>query len=186
MTIEAHEETRSFFHERLRSALRALGVEVSDHTELYLLELLTRGGALATPDQPLFERLAAALASSHPRERLQRFRDTGDAALYTCGFFAEHIEKRGMSQEYYCTLGARAYRAAGGLSPVHGDTFHELADGFRELAQVFDEVREETTLRTPQDIVRLYDRWRRTGSTRIADRLRREGVFPQKPGGSIH
>ncbi|MCZ7687217.1 MAG: hypothetical protein M5U28_54170 [Sandaracinaceae bacterium] len=42
-------------------------------------------------------------------------------------------------------------------------------------------------MRTPQDIVKLYDRWRRTRSPRLAERLRAEGVFPtgEGPGGRI-
>jgi len=36
-----------------------------------------------------------------------------------------------------------------------------------------------TSLRTPQDIVRLYDRWRQGRSVAIAERLAAAGVFPQ-------
>ena len=184
--LETHVETRVFFHERLQRALDAVGVEVSEETELYLLELLAAGGALAGPDQPLVQRLAEAMQAEQASEKLERFRATGDAALYTLGFFSDHLEKRGISREYYCGLGSRAYRAAGSLSSVHSTTFGELAGDFERLSHVLEEVREETVLRTPQDIVRLYDRWRKTGSSRLAERLRREGVFPTRGGGLVH
>ena len=60
------------------------------------------------------------------------------------------------------------------------DAYPELAEAFDLLARALDDVRETTALRTPQDIVRLYERWRRTGSPLLADRLREEGVYPVK------
>ena len=58
------------------------------------------------------------------------------------------------------------------------EVYRELASLFAPITRVLDDVRESTALRTPQDIVRLYDKWRRTGSPRIAARLSAEGVYP--------
>ena len=187
MVIESFTDLRGYFHERLRAALHRSALGASEGTEHYLLELLSGSGAqLATPDRPLVDRLQAALAAPDPRDRLRSFRETGDAALYTCGFFPDHLDRRGMSPEYFATVGGRAYRAAGSLDPRQGTTFEELADGFLGFAQVLEEVREETVLRTPQDIVKLYDRWRRTRSPKLAERLHAAGVFPQVPKGEVH
>lgn len=175
-----HGDTRGFFHERLMSALQRRGVAAAAETELYLLDLLIRGTqfVLATPDQPLVHRLAAALAVDEPRARRERLREAGDSALYTAGFFGEHVQSRGMSVRYYAEMGGRAYRGASDLPGPHVRTFRELAGGFTGFTEVLDEVRESTQLRTPQDIVRLYDRWKRTGNPRLAERLQEEGVFP--------
>lgn len=187
MVIESFTDLRGYFHERLHVALHRSGLGASTDVERYLLELLSESRTqLATPDRPLVDRLQAALAAPDPRDRLRSFRETGDAALYTCGFFPEHLDRRGMSPEYFATVGGRAYRAAGSLDPRQGSTFEELADGFLGFARVLDEVREETVLRTPQDIVKLYDRWRRTRSPRLAERLHAAGVFPQVPKGEVH
>ena len=63
----------------------------------------------------------------------------------------------------------------------------ELAEGFDDFARVLDEVRERTVLRSPQDIVRLYDLWKRTKDPRFAEKLRGQGVFPQKgDSGTFH
>lgn len=189
MHIEAHVDLRDYFRERLRAALTRLSQPASPATELYLLELLAagRGQALATPDQPLVDRIRAAVDAEDLRERLRSYRDAGDAALYTCGFFPEHLDRRGMSQDYYVAMGGRAYRAASELDPRHGETFIELASGFSDFTLVLEEVREETVLRTPQDIVKLYDRWRRTRSPKLAARLHAAGVFPQVPKGeAVH
>jgi len=63
-----------------------------------------------------------------------------------------------------------------GTDGVFREVYPELAEGFDGYARVLDEVRETTALRTPQDIVRLYDRWRRTRSPLLAERLQAEGT----------
>jgi hypothetical protein len=42
-------------------------------------------------------------------------------------------------------------------------------------------VRERTALYTDGEILRLYERWCRSGSPAIESRLRRRGVAPQRP-----
>lgn len=183
------EDTSEFFHERLNAAFQRRSIQATAQTELYLLDLLIRGtqSVLATPDEPLVTRLAAALDADEPRVRRDRLKETGDSALYTAGFFGEHVQARGMSVRYFAQMGGRAYRGASAIPGPHGPTFNELADGFEGFADVLDEVRETTQLRTPQDIVRLYDRWKRTRSPRLAERLQEEGVFPTVPDeGTVH
>lgn len=192
MTIEAHANMKEYFHERLLGALSRLSVSATPETEFYLVELLARqaaapGGELF--DRPLFDRLATALSVVDRDERFRQLRATGDCALVVCGFFADHFEHRGIRRDYVVGMGGRAYRAAGGSVPrPRAEVFEELSDGFGSFASVLDEVRENTVLRTPQDIVRLYDRYRRTKSPALAARLRGAGVFPQlfPDGGTVH
>ncbi len=188
MIIQTATDVRGYFHERLGQSLQRLEVSVDEETELYLVELLSRpeASALATPETPLVERWKDALEAESERERLRHYQHTGDAALYTCGFFGDHIAKRGMSREYYITMGGRAYLAASQLAGRRRDTFEELGHRFEPLVRVLDEVREETVLRTPQDIVRLYDRWRKTQSPTLAERLHSAGVFPSVPKPGTH
>ena len=87
--------------------------------------------------------------------------------------------------DYYAAMGGRAYHGASVLSFEHRGTFVELAEGFEDFAQVLDEVRERTVLRSPQDIVRLYDLWKRTRDPRFAAKLRGQGVFPQTTWGGV-
>jgi len=188
-------ETRdpgAFFHQHLQTALSQLRVRPSPAAELYLRDLLVRsmlmrGVTPATPDRPLVHLMADALEVEDALERLRRLREVGDVALYTCGFFGDHVASRGMSPKYYAAMGGRAYRSASVLSVEHRGTFVELAEGFADFTRVLDEVRERTVLRSPQDIVRLYDLWKRTRDPRFAKKLRGQGVFPQKgDAGTFH
>ena len=186
MSIEASRDVRGWFHERLEEALAWQNAEASELTRLYLVELLARFAerpARNAFERPLVLQLADALEASGP-ERIAGLRALGDHALYGLGFFEDAYERRGVSRDYVVTMGGRAYAQASRLaaySPresVRCEVYEQLADGFEVYVEAIDDVRESTTLRTPQDIVRLYEKWKRTRSPKIARRLRSEGVFP--------
>lgn len=186
MTIEMLGDLRGWFRVRLAEALERRRLSASATTQMYLVELLhafavePAGEALA---RPLALQLADAVEAQGV-ERIRLLRTLGDTALYLSGFFSDHIERRGVSPRYFAAMGERAYSSAGALAPycpseaARSPVYVELADEFEAFVETFDDLRETTTLRTPQDIVKLYDKWRRTRSPRIAERLREEGVFP--------
>lgn len=188
MTIEMIGDVRGWFHERLTGCMAARGLAASDETTFYLVELLASAGLGAARRDSLCGRpLALILAEASDadgHERLRLFRLLGDEALYVGGFFADNLEHRGVSPSYVSRLGMQAYRAAEELASrsereaARVGVYAELASQFAPLTRVLDDVRESTALRTPQDIVRLYDRWKQTRSARLAERLAEEGVFP--------
>lgn len=189
MTIEMSSDLRGWFREQLGLALERRGVPASHTTRVYLVELLHQPPREALA-RPLALQLADAVEASGP-EKLRILRELGDAALYLAGFFADHLERRGVTRSYSVAMGERAYATASALSAfspseaVRRHIYGELAEAFEGFVLAFDELRESTALRTPQDIVKLYDRWRRTRSPRLAERLRQEGVFPVEPGGRV-
>ena len=183
--IETHRDVRSFFYDRLQEALRRRRVRPRPETELYLVELLGRTASAPEPaaGEPLVRLWARALECHRPRDRYRRFRELGDWALLRTGFFAQSCERRGVSRHYLAQMGSRAYGAASGLAPWTAaarlaPALQELAEGFETFAGVLEDLRELTSLRTPQDIVRLYDRWRRSHSPVVAERLREAGALP--------
>lgn len=189
--IDVTSDISGFFRERLEAALGRHGVQVSGQTTVYLLNLLVEFGSAPQADGwegTFVERMASASHAQEPVERLRRFRELGDRSLYTCGFFADHLERRGVARSYVATVGERAYEEAGALARrpwltherARASVYPELAQRFNSVAAAFDDVRECTDLRTPQQIIRLYEKWKRTGSQLIAERLEAEGVFPQR------
>jgi hypothetical protein len=182
MSIETFGDLRGWFRERLEAALGQRGVGAGEATRAYLVDLLARvglGHENANLGRPLAFLLAEARSAERAPERLRLYRALGDDALYLRGFCADHLDHRGITTEYVATLGETAYDSAGDLAlGSAGLVFHELARKFEPIAEALDDVREGTALRTPQDIVRLYDKWTRTRSPRIAERLTAEGVFP--------
>lgn len=184
-------DLRGYFAPALEEALDGSEVEVAPSTRAYLLELLARyahASFAETVAEPLVMRLARAVDAPPGPGRLGALRAIGDDAMVLCGFFDAHLERRGLERRYVASLGGRAYAAAaraGHRREPLADVYGELAARFLAVAGVLDEVRERTTLRTPQDIVRLYERWKRAPTRRLLERLRAEGVFPGTGGGGL-
>lgn len=191
MSILTSVDLKGWFRERLDGVLERRSVPVTGGAQGYLVELLVRNaGTPPDLDRPLAFALADACEPMDPGERYRRHRALGDRALYLSGFFSEHLERRGIARDYVEAMGSRGYGTAGDLARRWGGpgaVLAELSERFAEVAMVLDEVRESTTLRTPQDIVRLYDRWKQTRSARLAERLAEEGVFPvELDGETLH
>lgn len=195
--IETFLDVRQWFRERLDAALERQKVSAGVGTRAYLVELLAALGLgrRRTPGQvPLALQLIDARQAPSGLERMERYRALGDDALCLAGLFSDHLEQRGLSPQYVREMGGGAYESAGMLAAHSAteaariDVYHDLAHRFPTFAEVLEEVRESTALRTPQDIVKLYDKWRRTGSRRAAERLLEEGVYPTRAPGrtTIH
>lgn len=185
--IETFGDLRVWFKDRLEAALDRRGVEAGADTRAYLVELLAAVGvraAGAVSERPLALQLAEANETREVPERIARYRAIGDEALCLSGLFSDHLEKRGVTESYVASMGSGAYATVEALAlrdaaeARRAFAYRELATRFRDFSVVLDEVRESTTMRTPQDIVRLYDKWRRTRSPLVAERLGAEGVFP--------
>jgi hypothetical protein len=178
-----------FFREQLTKAMEHQRVSTSAFTEHYLVNLLAvcvRGEALPRPE-PGFDEVPLALlylraAHASPAERAHLLRTTGDLALFVSGFFADHLGDQPAHLRYYCALGGQAYATLAAeqesgiaLAPP---VFSELSTRFREFSDVLSEISEATRLSTPASVVRLYERWRETGSPRAAALLSRAGIHP--------
>ena len=192
--IETFIDLRGYFHERLENALGRQRVDAEEDTRAYLVELLAALCRAPAPGEvPLATQLAEAVHAPAP-ERLRRYRTLGDEALCLAGFFGDHLGRRGISPEYVHTMGGSAYDRASTLArhaareAARAGVYRELSRKFVSFTEVLDEVREHTALRTPQEIVKLYDKWRRTRSRTIAERLCAEGVVPDlaEPSTTLH
>jgi hypothetical protein len=195
MSIVAAESINGFFDEVVGDAMRARGVDATEGATRYLVCLLTdyakpdvRAGA--TLDRPLAFLLDEAMHTLDLGERFERLRAVGDGVLYASGFFGDHFERRGVDQRYLVGIGVTAYRNAGSLI-VAGDAprldvFGELAEKFAEFVEVIAEIADTTIamgVASSQSVVKLYERWLKTRSDRLAQALSSHGfVAPRGKG----
>jgi hypothetical protein len=200
--MEEHETTkplvavtnlREFFHDSVQSALRKQRVDVDDHTEHYVVNVLTmfaRSEELyeSTPEgirlKPLARMLADAYEASSPQQRDESLRRLGDVSLFVAGFFAQSFARRLIDIDYHIAMGGRAYcTLADNLrGSIRGQAFAavflELAQKFQRLVDVLNEVAEMAHTHTDKDVLRLYEIWMKTGSPRAFAILQRLGVAP--------
>lgn len=167
-----------FFEEAVQGSLQACGVEASTPAASYLVTLLEE---FTRPDEakeetlgrPVSLLLDEALHNPKPAERFEKLRAIGDGVLYTAGFFGDHFERRGVDPKFVCMLGARAYGSVSAMLgvPTTLDVFGELANKFDAFVVVLGDVADQATARSTPGLVRLYERWLKTRSDRLADVL---------------
>jgi hypothetical protein len=194
--ILSSQSVREFFQELLAKAIENQRASVQPFTELYLVNLLHQflmSEALyvqaddgSWQQKPLAFLLKEALEEPGPA-RVQMLRRLGDTSLFVSGFFPDSLARRRslVDVDYYIAMGGRAYDAVGVLAARHAATektlWDELSSQFRLLVDLLNEVSERTLASTNQGLVRLYERWMKTGSERLAGMLVKQGVtLPRK------
>ena len=170
-----------YFKELVDAALEKQRVPAGDLTTYYLVNLLCQFVRLeGTPDadQPLAIRLTHALQAGGVEGR-SRLRRIGDFSLFVSGFFADSLNRRTVDVDYYVSMGEYAYGSLGrSEEETFSDVFAELANRFVGFADVLAEVSDRSTLRSSTDVLRLYEKWLRTGSSRDRDKLIERGIVP--------
>jgi hypothetical protein len=179
-----------FFRGALRSALADQRLAVDEHTEHYVVNMLTlfaRAENLyeSTPEgprlRPLAQMLAEALEASSAAERDLALQRLGDVSLFMAGLFARGFARRLVDVDYHIAMGGRAYDALAsslerGRPRALAHVFAELAAKFQPLVDALGEIGDAAYVYTHRDILRLYEIWLKTGSTRANRILRRLGI----------
>jgi hypothetical protein len=191
VTIIAADSVSGFFQEVVEDAIKSRRVEATGGATNYLVGLLAD---YAHPDRRAGETLARPLAflldealhTPEPAERFERLRTLGDGVLYSCGFFGDHFEARGLDQRYLFGIGTAAYGTAGSMLHAAADDdpcdlFRELAAKFGIFVDVLTDVADSTVAMgagTPQSLLKVYERWLKTGSDTLAQALSTHGLVP--------
>src|SRR5687767_15925011 len=174
-----------YFRDLVEGALSRQHLRANELTSYYLVDLLCR---FMRPDrripfyddngEPLALRLRRALESGGMEQRA-RLRNLGDFSLFTTGFFSDSLNRRAVDLDYYVSMGEYAY---GSLSrrdaDAFGEVFSELARKFVPYMDVLSDVSEQSGVRSSTDVLRLYEKWLRTGSPRAGQRLADRGILP--------
>jgi hypothetical protein len=182
------EETPAeYFKELVESAVVRQRLQIAELTSFYLVNLLcgfVRPERADLDSEPLALRLAQALDRGGLEHRA-RLRSLGDLSLFVSGFFSDSLSRCTVDVDYYVSMGEYAY---GSLSRSEqaavAAVFAELASKFCSLVDVLSEVSEQSALTSNADLLRLYERWLRTGSRRNGQLLAERGIVPNASIGS--
>ena len=196
MELQTVADVREFFRDALQSALGHQHLQVRDHTEHYIVNLLAMFSHTDALFEPGTERtqlkpLAMLLADAHDapddRHRFRTLQRLGDVALFVAGFLAGSFARRPVDIDYHIAMGGRAYGALAqapyhGPQRVLGGVFAELEDKFQPLVDALNEIGEGAARHSPRDVLRLYELWHRTGSPRAHRLLLKLGIRPVAAG----
>jgi hypothetical protein len=177
------ESAVEFFKELVDGALAHQRIVANELTAYYVVQLLATFAERPvageeTSDTPLAVRLAHALEAGGMRQRTS-LKHIGDVSLFVSGFFSDSLNRKVVDVDYYVSIGGYAYNA---LSRAENDAFSpifaELAQKFVAFVDVLSEVSERTSCVSNADLLRLYEKWLKTGSRRSGQLLAERGVVP--------
>ena len=177
------ESAVEYFKELVDGALTNQRLATQELTAFYVVQLLTSFlqrplGSQLDEGKPLAVRLAQALESGGAQQRAS-LRQIGDVSLFISGFFSDSLHRKLVDVDYYVSIGGCAYNT---LSRVETDTFAsvfaELGEKFVGFVDVLSEVSERTSCSSNADLLRLYEKWLKTGSPRSGQLLVERGVVP--------
>jgi hypothetical protein len=174
------ESAVEYFKELVDGALARQQIGAGELTAFYVVRLLA--GFVQQPadrdEQPLALRLAQALEAGGVQQRTH-LRQIGDFSLFISGFFSDSLRRKLVDVDYYVSIGGWAYSA---LSRIESDTFSpvfaELGEKFVGFVDVLSEVSERASCTSNLDLLRLYEKWLKTGSPRSGQLLVERGVVP--------
>jgi hypothetical protein len=188
--ILSSQSLRDFFRDLLTRAIENQRASVQPFTELYLVNLLHEFLASEAlyvqaddgtwQQKPLAFLLKDALQEAGP-SRVRLLKRLGDTSLFISGFFPDSLARRSslVDVDYYIAMGGRAYDAVARHASERS-LWEELSDKFRLLVDILNEVSERTLASSEAGLIRLYERWLKTGSDRLANALVRQGLVPRK------
>ncbi len=205
MSIVAAGSLEVFFNDLVGESLKSKGIPASGGASAYLVGLLSE---FSRPERahdealhrPLAFLLDEAVKEPEAATRFEKFRALGDGVLYASGFFGDHFESRGIDQRYVCGIGSRAYGSASSMlrsgssstsveeAAARIDIFAELAARFDGFVLVIADVADAAFANAPagsKQLVKLYERWLKTGSERIAEALTEQGLVPTRPAKGV-
>ena len=177
--VFTRETALEYFKGLVDGALARQGLAAQELTAFYVVQLLASFVQRpANEDQPLAVRLAQAMERGGLEQRAS-LKQIGDVSLFISGFFSDSLTRKLVDVDYYISIGGRAYHV---LSRFETDTFSsvfaELGDKFVGFVDVLSEVSERASCASNLDLLRLYEKWLKTGSRRSGQLLVERGVVP--------
>ena len=180
-----------YFKEAVEDATDRLNVEISDHTEFYVVDLLSRYASIKTltstelvSEEKTFAELFLESYELKTEGRARILKYIGDTTLFLTGFFSDSFQRSIVDVDYYASLGQTSYRnlldllAARVVQWGLEEVFDELSGKFFQLMDVLAEVSESSGPQHAADLLRIYERWLRTRSRRDENLLRKMGIIP--------
>jgi hypothetical protein len=183
-----------YFQGAVSGAVANLKLQVSEHAQHYLVQLLAHfiaaenlipTGADGKPADTLTQQLALALEQEQADQRAVRLKQLGDYSLYVAGFFSDSLNRKLVDVDYYIGMGGAAYENVAHLQEkkARSELFLELARKFPKFVEVLSQISEETGFNpgSHRDLLRVYELWLKTGSKKFANQLVKAGINPAAP-----
>ncbi len=191
--MEVVQRVEGFIVDEIESAEEKLNIRLSNYAKIYILDLLKR---LCTERDPLNleiigdKPLAIVLMEAVRKDIFQKIRElkaVGDISLIFSGLYPEYLTRRLVDIDYYIDIGKRSYHL---LSDTYSSLtsqqelfmlYSQLVAEFITVIQVLTEMASDLHFLDEENIVKIYNRYRRTRIRKYLEILKRHRIEPLIP-----
>jgi hypothetical protein len=183
---------KDFFKEAVRDAFSKIKVEAFPMAEDYLVNILEHyvvASHLYDVEEyneqgqkrpsTLAETLLIAAQSQHAT-KVDMLKKLGDRTLYVCGFFSDSFQRKVIDVDYCAEMAGTAYRIL--AQSTKEDTLCQVYSLYSKKFLVFVEalnyISEKSQLQSSENVLRIYDRYLKTGSELAREKLSNLGIIP--------
>lgn len=117
--------------------------------------------------------------NSDPITRVELLKKLADKSLYISGYFGDSLQRKLVDVDYYVNMGGTAYAVLANSvkEDTHAKVFSIFSKRFVDFVDVLTIISQKSMLKDNQNILRLYDRYLKTGSTLAKETLVELGVI---------
>lgn len=172
---------QQYFSEMVEAGLSKRQIQAPQSAKVYLvgiLEYYLDAKNLFTYPDTLAE--AFLLASTAPAfEKIDLLKKLGDRSLYISGFFGDSLNRKTVDLDYYAGMGGAAYASLAETVKEEdlSGVYRIFSERFLDFVEVLTFISNQSFVNTDQGLLRLYDRYLRTGSNIAKDKLLELGVL---------
>lgn len=181
---------RDFFDEMVHRALNERGLQTHVAVHAYLVDLLEfymNTDNLYDATQEDGKRRIDTLAemwlkasNTEPPKKNELLKKLGDTSLYISGFFGDSLTRKLVDVDYYVQLGGSAYSSLANYTDDESTAlvYEEFSGKFSHFVDVLGFISHESMIQSNKDLLRLYDRYLKTGSELAREKLLEKGILP--------
>lgn len=193
--VELFISPQGYFQDLVREGFSQRKIQTYPQVESYIVQLLQH----YLDSRNLFESEYSETGERNPQTlaetyllaqnaehitKVEMLRKLGDKALYISGFFGDSLARKVVDVDYYAKIGGSAY-----LHLAHctredtlAKVFQTFSKRFLDFVEVLTYISHRSFVKSDQSILRLYDRYLRTGSEIDREKLMEMGVLTVSPG----
>jgi hypothetical protein len=188
MDVKSASSLSEFFREAVSSAMRNQSLATTELTEFYLVNLLSEFAHAQVSDEALALKMCDGLEAM-PGTRAQKLKEIGDTSLFVSGFFPDSLNGSLVDVDYYIGMGEVAYghlsRMGRGVQVDSlSQVFCELSGKFARFVEVLSEIASDSAVGASADLLRMYEKYVKTGSPAVLAKLQRRGMLLKT--GTVH
>lgn len=183
--------TNDYFKEIVGQALAQRKIQTYPQVETYLTGLLefyldarnlheeefvTESGARKPKTMAELYMLAT---QSEVNTKIELLKKLADKSLYMSGFFGDSFQRKIIDVDYYAEIGGSAYYQLSSVTKedTMAKVYSVFSTRFVEFMDVLTLISQNSLVQSNQSVLRLYDRYLRTGSELAREKLTEIGVL---------